>query len=108
MIRVGDIVKRFDLPGSGTGILYHVTHVGDEREFSIRSKGNWRRNKTTTRKLKLKPVIVMFESKWSTERHSVTHYECDVKKLDIVEIATELNKLHLFLQDEARRMGVPV
>ena len=105
MIRVGDLVKRFDIPGTGTGILYRVLSIGEEREYYVlrRDRGYNTRTKVKTRKVKLQPVIVMFESKMSSYRQNVTHYLCDLKEIDIVEMGAEYTKLGLLLQDEARR-----
>lgn len=105
MIKVGDLVKRLDIPGTGTGILYRVLSIGDEREYHVlrRINGYNSRTRLMTRKVKLEPVIVMFESKLNTGRANVTHYLCDLREIDIVEMGTEYTKLGLLLQDEVRR-----
>lgn len=105
VIKVGDLVKRYDIPGTGTGILYRVLSIGEEREYYVltRDHGYNNRKLKKTRKVKLEPVLVMFESKMSSYRQNVTHYMCDLKEIDIVEMGAEYTKLGLLLQDEARR-----
>lgn len=105
MIKVGDLVKRYDIPGTGTGILYRVLKIGEEREYYVlrRTNGYNSRTRTMTRKVKLEPVIVMFESKLNSGRANVTHYLCDLREIDIVEMGIEYTRLGLLLQDEARR-----
>jgi hypothetical protein len=103
MIRVGDVVQKLDAVGSGTGILFQVTSISEEREYNIGTSR--RRKKLLTKKLKIKPIIVLFNSKSTKNRNTITYLECNVKKVDIVDIASELNKLHLFLQDEVKRLG---
>lgn len=105
MIKVGDLVKRLDIPGTGTGILYRVLKIGDEREYHVlrRVNGYNTRSRELTRKVKLEPVIVMFESKLNTGRANVSHYLCDLREIDLVEMGSEYVKLGLLLQDEARR-----
>lgn len=107
MIKVGDLVKRLDIPGTGTGILYRVLHIGEEREYHVlrRINGYNSRTREKTRKVKLQPVIVVFESKLNTGRANVTHYECDLRAVDLVEMGAEYVKLGLLIQDEARRLG---
>lgn len=104
-INVGDIVKRYDQPGSGTGILYRVIAIGEECERYVRYR-NGTSKRMKAKKASLKPIIVMFDSKWSKERNHIQHFVHDLEKVDIVAIASEWSKLHLFLQDEARRLGV--
>ena len=107
-MKPGDLVKRFDIPGTGTGILYRVLSIGIEREYHVlrRINGYKTRTKMMTRKVKLQPVIVMFESKFNTSRRAnVTHYQCDLKVLDLVEMGGEYVKLGLLIQDEARRLA---
>jgi hypothetical protein len=103
-IRVGDIVKRFDQPGSGTGILYRVLSFGPLSERYVRTPGQ-RSIRKKCRKVKIAPLIVMFDGKWTKDRNVIQHLEHDLEKVDIVGIAFEWNKLGLFLQDEARRLG---
>lgn len=103
MIKVGDLVKRYDDAGTGTGILYRVIKVGDEREYMVKRQGHY--NRKATRKVKLQPVIVMFEAKRVSFRQNVTHYECELKPIDIVQLGTEYTRLGLLLQDEARRLS---
>lgn len=102
MIKVGDLVKRYDDAGTGTGILYRVLKVHDEvRDYEVRWQG--RRVRRPTRKVKLQPVIVMFEAKRVSFRQNVTHYECELKPVDIVQMGIEYTRLGMLLQDEARR-----
>jgi hypothetical protein len=101
VIRNGDLVKRYDDAGTGTGILYRVINVGEEREYKIKRQGHYRPQ--TTRKVKLQPVIVMFEAKRVSFRQNVTHYECELKHVDIVQMGIEYTRLGMLLQDEARR-----
>lgn len=100
-LNAGDLVKRYDDGGTGTGILYRVLKIGDEGTFSVKRQGIYHRQKT--RKIKLEPVIVLFDAKRVTFRQNITHYACDLKKVDIVELGTEHNKLTLLIQDEVRR-----
>ena len=107
MIKVGDLVRRLDIPGTGTGILYRVLSIGEEREYHVlrRIRGYNSRTKEMTRKVKLQPAIVVFESKMVTGRANVTHYLCDLRPVDLVEMGTEYTKLGLLIQDEARRLA---
>lgn len=106
-MKVGDLVKRFDIPGTGTGILYRVLSIGEEREYRVlkRVNGYNSRVATMTRKVKLQPVIVIFESKMTTGRANVTHYQSELKVIDLVEMGSEYVKLGLLIQDEARRLA---
>lgn len=106
-MKAGDLVKRFDIPGTGTGILYRVLSIGEEREYRVlkRVNGYNSRVATQTRKVKLQPVIVIFESKMTTGRANVTHYQSELKVIDLVEMGSEYVKLGLLIQDEARRLG---
>lgn len=107
MIKVGDLVRRLDIPGTGTGILYRVLSIGDEREYHVlrRINGYNSRTRELTRKVKLQPAIVVFESKMNTGRANVTHYLCDLRPVTLTEMGTEYVKLGLLIQDEARRLG---
>lgn len=107
MIKVGDLVKRLDIPGTGTGILYRVLSIGPEREYHVlrRIRGYNTRTRELTCKVKLQPTIVIFESKLVTGRANVSHYLCDLRPVDLTEMGTEYVKLGLLIQDEAHRLG---
>ncbi len=83
---------------------------GEEYEYNVmRYTANGYNNSMTrinTRKVKLRPVIVMFESKLNVARRAnVTHYQCDLEVLNIVEMGAEYVKLGLLIQDEARLLA---
>lgn len=98
---------RFDITGTGTGILYRVLSIGEEREYLVRRhiRGYNMHILKLTRKVKLKPAIVVFESKLVANRANVTHYMCDLRPISIVEMGTEYTKLGLMIQDEVRRLA---
>lgn len=107
-IKVGDLVKRMDVIGTGTGILYRVLKIKEEREHSVLQKTPRYNNhhNIVTRKVLLKPAVVMFESKLIAKRVSTYHFMCDLQKVDIVELGCEYVKLGNMISDEARARGL--
>lgn len=107
-VRVGDLVKRLDIPGTGTGIVYRVLSLSEEKECDVLRRGGSGYNsrvKVRTRLAKLSPVIVMFESKVVTQRSNVSHHTCDLRVVDLVAMGTEYVKLGNLISDEARRLA---
>jgi hypothetical protein len=107
-IEVGDLVKRFDIHGSGTGILYRVIAVSEPRTMMLlRRKQCTSRNHRVpfvTRNLTLKVELVMFEAKLeSTRTQTVSHAECDVEYVDILALGLEYNKLSVLAREESRK-----
>ncbi len=102
-IRVGDLVQRVDVIGTGTGILYRVLKIGEEREYNVmqRTPRYNNRVRVKTCKVRLKPEIVMFESKLIAKRATVSHHLCELKKIDLVTLGIEYLKLGNLMRDVA-------
>jgi hypothetical protein len=110
-IKVGDLVKRMDPSGTGTGILYRVVHIAQPRDHFVLKKTAARyssRIRVTTSKVKLEPVIVVFESKQVAKRAVVDHFLCELQKVSLVDMCMEYSKIAAIIRDEARALGVEV
>lgn len=107
-IKVGDLVKRIDVIGSGTGILYRVMKISEPKEHSVLTKAARynRRTLVMTSRVRLKPVIVIFESKQIAKRAVVSHFLCELKKVSLVDMGIEYVKLAGLIRDEAIALGV--
>lgn len=108
-IKVGDLVKRNDVGGSGTGILYRVLQISQPRDHNVLRKTTPRyssRVRVTTSRVRLKPIIVMFESKVIAKRAVVSHFLCELQKVSIVDMGVEYLKLAALIRDESLALGV--
>ena len=109
-IKVGDIVQRVDVIGTGTGILYRVMNIGELAEYSVMQRTPRYNNRTRVKtcKVRLKPAIVMFESKLIAKRATVSHFLCELRKVDIVSLGVEYVKLGNLIRDIARNLSEPI
>lgn len=107
-IKVGDLVKRLDVIGSGTGILYRVMKIGELRSYNVMQRGARYNRRVTvdTCKVRLKPEIIIFESKLIVKRAVVSHFLCELKRVDLVDLGLEYMKLANLIRDEARVLSV--
>lgn len=106
-VKVGDIVKRVDYNGLHTGMLYQVVSVAEPNDHSVRQRYSYK--KVRTRKVKLRPVVTVFDSRLSTNRrNTVSGFEVELQVISIVDIGLEYQKLGMFLQDMAREGGTTV
>lgn len=100
MFQKGDLVKRCDDVGCGTGIIYRIAFIGEPDRFYIKRHGRF--TWVNSRRVKLSPALVMFEAKHVSSRNTVGHLECELEPLDIVSLGAEYARLGLFIEAEVK------
>ena len=104
VIKVGDVVRRIDR-AAPPGTLYVVTYVPEAAEtYNTYSGYTYSHHGAKFGKcVKAIPVFIAFDSRPKTNRREIELFDFELKILDITDIATEYNRLGMFIASEAKR-----